>query len=253
MSDMLRMQAVLELLRADLNDIGDGVPLQAIAAAGDTRWPLNLIGRLRREGWVIEEKSDLFRLYEEPGSTRAPGVDHPSGLPLASGALVDPGPDDALFPDEMTLAEARDVLDGLMELGHECPTCKQHAAVYRRNLHSGIARALILLYREAGTSWVHKPTVLKGVGSAARDESIARYWGLIEEERRDRMREGRAGYWRVTERGGKFVLGELRVPRHAVIYNNRCLRLEGKDVSIFDCLGNRFSYSDLMRPAAVAA
>lgn len=252
MTDALRMQAVVDLLRLDLEELGGGVSLAAVANAGGTRWPENLIGRLRREGWVIEQTGDLFKLYEEPGSTRASGDGNPPADTLTSGALVGPGSGDAHFPEGMTLGEARDLLDGLLEVGHDCPTCGQHAAVYRRRLHSGIARALILMYRHGGTSWLHKPTVLKGVGSSARDESIARYWNLVEEERHDRS-EGRAGYWRVTERGGRFVLGELRVPRYAVIYNGRCLRLEGKDVSIFDCLGAKFSYSELIGSARAAA
>jgi len=98
------------------------------------------------------------------------------------------------FDDDMTLGEARDLLRTLVKKGHHCPLCTQYARVYRRPLNAGIARALILMYLRGGTDWIHKPTVLNGIGAAARDESISRYWGLTEEEIERREDGGRADH-----------------------------------------------------------
>jgi hypothetical protein len=145
-----------------------------------------------------------------------------------------------------TLEEARAWLRLRREEGAKCPCCKQLTRVYRRRLNSGMARALVLLYKAGGTDWVHKPTILGGVGAAARDESLLRYWGLLAEADARRQDGGRAGWWRVTLPGAEFVLGERLVPEYVVVYDSRALRTEGKMIDIQMALGNRFNLDDLL-------
>lgn len=147
-----------------------------------------------------------------------------------------------------TLQEARDWLRGQVTdgPGAHCPTCHQVAREYRRRLNSNMAYALIRLYRLGGLEWVHKPTVLRGVGSAARDESLLRFWGLLEEAGDERPDGGRSGWWRVTPLGAAFVRREHTVREYAIVYDNRLLRLEGKAIDIERALGARFSYRELM-------
>lgn len=94
-------------------------------------------------------------------------------------------PPDPQFPDSMPLGEARDILRGLVEDGHTCPLCTQHAQVYRWSLYSTAAHALILFYREGGTT-------------EPRDDG------------------GRSGYWRVTGRGAAFVRNEIDIPKYVL-------------------------------------
>ena len=145
-----------------------------------------------------------------------------------------------------TLEEARVWLRARREVGAQCPCCKQLARVYRRKLNAGMARALALLYRASHADWVHKPTILGGVGAAARDEALLRYWDLLEEADERRPDGGRAGWWRVTDKGGQFVRGEILVPERAVVYDSRCLRLEGRMISMRTALGNRFDLDELL-------
>ena len=149
-------------------------------------------------------------------------------------------------PEMVTLAAARSWLRQQVDRGAVCPCCSQKAKVYKRPMNSGIARALITMFRAAGTDWLYKPAVLKGVGSAARDESIARYWGVIEEELTVRLDGGRAGWWRVTPKGADWVRGHTTLPRYARIYDGRCLGFVGPDVGIRTALGSRFNLDDLM-------
>ncbi len=152
----------------------------------------------------------------------------------------------ATDPDTL-LDEARTWLRTRRDEGAKCPCCKQLTRVYRRRLNSGMARALILLYRAGGTDWVHKPTILSGVGAAARDESLLRYWGLMVEARQaERPDGGRAGWWRVTAPGAEFVRGELQVPEYVVVYDSRGLRTEGRMIGIQDALGKRFNLNELL-------
>ena len=142
-----------------------------------------------------------------------------------------------------TLEEARDWLAERMDEGADCPCCGQRAQVYRRKINSGMARALIVMWRAAGTGWCHVPTV---VGGRSSDECKLVYWGLIEEERVRRPDGGRAGWWRVTEDGARYVHGQLLLPKYALIYNGDCLGLEGERVGILSALGTKFDYDDLM-------
>lgn len=156
------------------------------------------------------------------------------------------------FHDGMTLAEARNELRELvMEAGHKCPCCTQLAKVYRRKIHATMARSLILMWRAAGTDWVHVPTV---AGDACEAGKL-RYWGLVEEEKATRPDGGRTGWWRVTDKGAAWIGDRTRVPKYAHIYDGRCLRVAGDPISITDALGDRFDYGELMGavPQGVAA
>lgn len=145
------------------------------------------------------------------------------------------------------LGDARKWLDERKAEGETCPCCGQHAKLYKRIITSGIAWSLIGLYRHgAAERYVHKPTVLKGWGSASRDESTARYWGLLVEETTQREDGGRAGYWRLTVRGIAFVRDAGVVQKYALVYNGECLGLEGELIGIRDALGTKFDYDELM-------
>lgn len=148
------------------------------------------------------------------------------------------------FHDRMTLGEARAILRELVDDGHPCPCCSQFAKVYRRKIHAGIARGLIAAYRHAGREWFHGPTVIQAGDSG--EVSRLRYWGLVEEATERRDDGGRAGWWRVTDRGEAWVRGRATVPKYARIYDGRCLGLTGDPVTIRDALGSRFDYDELM-------
>jgi hypothetical protein len=147
--------------------------------------------------------------------------------------------------DSVSLGEARNWLRERVDEGESCPLCSQFAKVYRRKIHSTMARDLIRLYREVGADeWVHVPTVL---GSSGGDLAKTVYWGLIEEL--PGVREDgstRVGWWSITQLGKFYVLGRVLVPKYARIYNGRLLDLVGDRVGIQDALGDKFNYSELM-------
>ena len=128
----------------------------------------------------------------------------------------------------------------------DCPTCGQTVCVRRRPLNAGQARSMVRLYQldpEGTGQFFHLPTQ---VGSRDREEGKLRHWGLLEEEHVVRPDGGRAGYWRLTTKGRRFVRGAIRVPRHALIYNRRCLGLDDTEhVDIHDVLGHPFDLREL--------
>lgn len=155
--------------------------------------------------------------------------------------------DEAKFRDDMTLAEARAILRTLVDDGHPCPCCTQLAKVYRRKIHSTMARELIRMAQMGGLyerRFIHVVTLAK---QHSPDLVKCRYWGLI--ERDDAKREDgsdRTGWWRLTTAGLEFVSGDATVPKYARLYDGRCLGLTGDQVSIRDALGKRFKYDELM-------
>lgn len=141
------------------------------------------------------------------------------------------------------------VREHLREHWHEglaCPACKQRVQLYRRKLNSGMAYALVVMWKRHGTRWQDKTVTLRGVGAAARDESLLRFWGLLEEDTRPREDGGRAGIWRVTLAGAEFVREQRRVQSHALVFDNVCYGLDGDPITIRQALGNRFNLDELL-------
>lgn len=153
----------------------------------------------------------------------------------------------ARFPDEMTLGEAREILRGQMATGGgPCPTCTKNTEIYHRPLNRGMARALARMYLIAGHSWLHKPTVLRGFDSSARDDAYLRFWGLLEPRVHADGKQV-SGVWRVTPDGARFIAGDLLVPRKAKEFNGRFLGyLDPTDlISISDALRAPFDLEEM--------
>lgn len=153
---------------------------------------------------------------------------------------------------ECTLEEARIWLrENYRDEGARCPCCKQIAREYKRTIHAAMAQKLIQFWREYGTmTWGERtPLMLRGrVGAAdgGGDFAKLRYWLLVEEADEERQDGGRAGWWRVTQLGARFVQNELAVHRYAYVYDGRLRRVEGPLWNIQRCLGKRFDYNELM-------
>jgi hypothetical protein len=90
---------------------------------------------------------------------------------------------------------------------------------------------------------VHVPSIDPARGG---DVAKLEFWGLIEEERVKREDGGRAGFWRVTERGEGFLKRRVMVQKYARIYDGRLLNLTGVMVTADDALGETFKLDDLM-------
>ena len=136
------------------------------------------------------------------------------------------------FHDSMTLRAARDLLRERVRDGERCPCCKQLAKVYRRKLNSAMAYDAIRFYRATQPGeYAHRPTVAQAAGG---DAGKLRYWKLLVEETERRDDGGRSGWWCLTDDGRAFVEGRLRVPKYALLYDGRLLKLEGEGITDTD-------------------
>lgn len=129
-------------------------------------------------------------------------------------------------------------------VSEKCPLCTQNVHIYdKRQVHSTIARALCLMYRAGGTDWVHVPTIVSGSCELGK----ARYWGLVEEEQQLRPDGGRAGWWRLTDKGASFVRGDITIAKYVRVYDGKQYGPPyGDQVSIQDCLGTKFHLGELL-------
>lgn len=147
------------------------------------------------------------------------------------------------FRDSMTLGEARALLLSLIDEGVLCPCCGQNAEVYKRKIHTTLAKALITLYRHSAPGQFVHTASLPG---DTHEISQLSWWGLIEEELIRRPDGGRAGWWRIVPPGVNWVMARTTVPKYARVYDGTCLSLTGEPVTIRDALGTKFNYRELM-------
>jgi len=78
-----------------------------------------------------------------------------------------------------------------------------------------------------------------------------KHWGLVE-KRKDAPAELRerdvkdSGYWRITRPGINFLFGNSTVKKYLYIFDDRVVGYSDEYVGVSDCLGVKFSYSELM-------
>lgn len=139
--------------------------------------------------------------------------------------------------------------------GAKCPCCGRFGKVYKRKIHSGMAAILVLLYRFQSRGYTHVLTLVNATTSPAVAAAIGggdfaklRYWGLIQEGHtvNSKGHKKENGLWRITGAGARFVEGAETVSRYAWVYNNGFLGFHGEQISVYDALGDKFSYAELM-------
>ena len=137
-----------------------------------------------------------------------------------------------------TIKEGRAFLKQHLRDGCKCPCCGQEVKLYRRALSVAMARFLIALYRAPSLddNWVD----IKNLDVRGGDYAKTRYWGLVE------IRDDSSGLWRLTQKGLKFVHDQVRVPRHALVYDGKCTGFSDQDIGIRQALGAGYDYTELM-------
>ena len=142
-----------------------------------------------------------------------------------------------------TLEEAKKYLRDNFSEGVPCPCCTQLVKLYGYKINVGMVVVLIKMYK-FGKEWVHPLIDLKTNNG---DYAKLRFWGLVEPKSKEPTEDKKAsGYWRITEEGKKFVEGNKLVKEKAFLFNNKCYGFKGKEITIIEALGKKFSYSELM-------
>lgn len=142
-----------------------------------------------------------------------------------------------------------DLFSEMQDKGFKCSCCGQFVKTYHRKLNSSMVQVLILIYRSGKLDYFHVENFLKSLnkGDLRADFHKLRYWGLIKkkvEQREDGS--ARNGFYRITPAGIMFVEGKITVRGTILIFNNEFQGFEGENINIYQALGNKFDYNQLM-------
>jgi hypothetical protein len=146
-----------------------------------------------------------------------------------------------------TLAQAQKDLRSNFDKGSTCPCCGQFVKQYKRKLNSSMARVLTILYHQS--DYIHVKDYLREKNIRnTHDWTLLKYWGFISERPLlpEEMNSKSSGFWRITEQGSRFVLGETVAQKHVLIYNKIHLGFSEEKTDIEESLGNSFNYKELM-------
>jgi len=126
-----------------------------------------------------------------------------------------------------------------------CPCCGDFMKIYKRKLNSTVARALIRLYYLGGDEKYvsfNEFQIGKGGGFA-----MAKHFGLLVQKEKDPKIDKRAsGYWKLSDKGIAFVRGETNIKKYVFIFRDKSQGYSNEEIDINGCLGEKFSYRELM-------
>lgn len=150
--------------------------------------------------------------------------------------------------DTSLLAEAKSWLRERLDKGERCPCCGQRAQTYKRKATASQLRTAARVLatqeqqrRDGNDTWVYLPFIQQ----RSRDFSTLRFFDLIEQRPGEREDGGAAGWWRVTDKGVRFLQGNESIPKYAKVYDGRRLGFDGPEVTVRD-VAPKFKLRHLM-------
>jgi len=149
----------------------------------------------------------------------------------------------------MTLEEAKLRTMNKARQGTTCPCCGSYVKVYARRITGKMVANLSGLYylsKGSKGQYFHTKDILKASQTIQTgDFPKLRFWGLVAKlETSDNVKG--SGYYGITDRGMKFLKGNLKVPEKMYIFQNDVLGHSDKMVGISDCKGVKFNFEDIM-------
>jgi len=146
-----------------------------------------------------------------------------------------------------TLDNAIDYVKDHIDVGVECPCCKRFTKQYKRKLNSGMAYALVKIYKiSKNNEYIHITN--EEFPPIRYEYSKLRYWGLLEckEKSVDTGGNNNTGFWRITDLGRKFVEKKVKIKERIKLINGKFNGFDGGDINISQALDNKFDYDELM-------
>lgn len=133
--------------------------------------------------------------------------------------------------------------------GFVCPHCGSFCKRYYRKMNANMCVVMIALFRKKKFGFVKIEEFMRVNGfQRSGDFPYLVHWELLEKMQGERPDgSSRNGFYKLTEKGRKFVLCEIMVPQTVIMYNGKCEGFEGASITIKDALGKRFDYAELMK------
>lgn len=132
--------------------------------------------------------------------------------------------------------------------GFICPCCGLFCKRYTRNFNSGMAIALLCLYRNKHKGFIHLENTLSEEGyNRCGDASYLKWYGFIKplnEKRKDGS--NRNGMYQITGTGIMVCELKMMFQSKFIIFNNHLEGFSGKEITILEALNEKFNYNNLM-------
>lgn len=108
--------------------------------------------------------------------------------------------------------------------------------------------ALLVLYKNRDKGFVHLESLLIENGhKRCGDAAYLRWYKLIEPMKgKHENGSNRNGYYKITGLGIMFCENKMTVKANFEIFNNKVEGFSGDEINIFQSLGKKFSYQELM-------
>ncbi len=135
------------------------------------------------------------------------------------------------------------------ETGYRCKCCGTFIKTYTRSLNSSMCLVLLLMVKHKKFGYFHVEDWLKEIGrpELRADYHKLRFYNFLEKKIGDRSDGSpRNGMYRITSFGIMFAEGKITAKSKFKILNNQFKGFSGKDITIQEALGNKFSYQELM-------
>lgn len=134
--------------------------------------------------------------------------------------------------------------------GVRCPCCKRVVATYDKRIGSGRAYALVRLIEasDGGKRWAHWRDF-----DDTRNFTILEHWGMVKSKPNDNdpTRRG-TGYWKPTEKGMRFAMGQSIAPAYARFDDNVFVGFSEEQTDIDTELGEKFDFREIHKKVTIA-
>lgn len=131
--------------------------------------------------------------------------------------------------------------------GAECPCCKRFGKYNGYSITKTDAKFLVWLFINGDKDgWVHTPTQAPREFMRAKSFTNLRYWGLIENYPNDNKDVKGSGLWRITNKGIKYMKGEMQLPKKAFVFDRMLVGFSEKQVYFTECYKEHFDLEQVM-------
>jgi hypothetical protein len=132
--------------------------------------------------------------------------------------------------------------------GYFCECCGAYVKRYKRSFNANMALSLLLLYKSE-RKFQHMETLIsESKYKRCGDFSYLVHYGLIKALKGEREDGSpRNGYYQITGTGIMFAEGKTTVQEKFIMFKGKHEGFEGKEIDIYQALGNKFNYSELMK------
>jgi len=128
----------------------------------------------------------------------------------------------------------------------DCPCCGRYSHFNKfkitQNMIDMMAKCL-QLQEAMETGFVHHTRFLTG---ETRGFYNLKRFNMIEQQARDKNVGHASGLWRVTVKGKAFLLGEVSVPKYALVFDDEVMGFDGDLMDVHQCYEQHFNYFEVV-------